>query len=127
MNKEMDMPRYGVFQDGGRYDDLGTLCEAIGLAEELMGGIPVGECSTFTVERDGRLLASVTNRRITGTFHKEYFRIFLAALHSKRKIFIYKNIFREEFLFKHYRFHRALIQKLFHMEKEFSDTLPGNG
>ena len=66
------MPRYGVFQDGGRYDDLGTLCEAIGLAEELMGGIPVGECSTFTVERDGRLLASVTNRRITGTFHKEY-------------------------------------------------------
>ncbi len=66
------MPRYGVFQDGGRYDDLDTLDEAIGLAEELLGGLPDGELSTFTVERDGRLLASVTNRRITGTVHKEY-------------------------------------------------------
>lgn len=66
------MHRYGVFQDGGHYDHLDTLYEAIGLAEELLGGIPDGECSTFTVERDGRLLASVTNRRITGTFHKEY-------------------------------------------------------
>lgn len=68
----MDMPRYGIFQDGGHYDDLDTLDAAIGLAEELLGAVPQGECSTFTVECGGRLLASVTNRRITGTFHMQY-------------------------------------------------------
>jgi len=78
------MCRYGVFQDGGYYDDVDTLEQAVGLAEELLGGVTEGELSTFTVKCEGRLLASVTNRDIQATFHMQYRRRGAAALDCGR-------------------------------------------
>lgn len=66
------MTMYAINQDGGHYDDLADLNEAIGLAEELLGGMQPGTEATFTVENeDGYLMAAVTNRRIVGSFNKE--------------------------------------------------------
>lgn len=66
------MAEYTINQDGGRYDEIQGLNEAIALAEVLLGGVPAGDESTFTVEsEDGYLLASVTNRRIVGSFTKQ--------------------------------------------------------
>lgn len=66
------MADYTINQDGGHYDEVQGLNEAIDLAEELLGGVPPGDESTFTVENeDGYLLASVTNRRIVGSFNKQ--------------------------------------------------------
>jgi len=61
---------YQIFQDGGFYADAANLDGALELAEALLndGGDP----TTFTVEdADGYLVASVTNRRIIGTFVKQ--------------------------------------------------------
>lgn len=63
---------YAIFQDGGHYDDVKGLGTAIALAEELLGGVPVGEDATFSVEsKDGILMAVASNRRITGRFIKQ--------------------------------------------------------
>lgn len=66
------MTIYTINQDGGHYDDLADLNQAISLAEELLGGVMPGSETTFTVEtEDGTLMAAVTNRRIVGSFNKE--------------------------------------------------------
>lgn len=66
------MTIYTINQDGGHYDDLADLNQAISLAEELLGGVMPGSEATFTVEtEDGTLMAAVTNRRIVGSFNKE--------------------------------------------------------
>jgi len=66
------MPIYSILQDGGHYDDMNDLNNAIDLAEILLGGVPDGEKSTFTVENEeGHLMAAVTNRRIVGHFLKQ--------------------------------------------------------
>lgn len=60
---------FTINQNGGKYDSLPDLNVAIGLAEELLGAVPAGEQCTFTVEdEDGKVLAALSNRRITGTF-----------------------------------------------------------
>lgn len=61
-----------LYQDRGYYGEVGDLQKAIDAAEVMLGGVPDGEFSTFTVETaDGKLMASVTNRRITGAFYKQ--------------------------------------------------------
>jgi hypothetical protein len=63
---------YAIKQDGGYYDAIQSLQEAIELAEALLGGVLEGEESTFTVEdENGCLKAAVTNRRIVGFFIKQ--------------------------------------------------------
>lgn len=69
------MPGYTILQDGGEYDTLKDLPHAVELAEELLGGVMPEQLSTFTVvDEDGALKASVTNRRIIGTFFKQHWR-----------------------------------------------------
>lgn len=61
---------FTVNQDGGEYDSQPTLHEAIGLMEVVcdLGGSP----TTFTVEEEGGdAFASISNRRIVGTFLKQ--------------------------------------------------------
>lgn len=66
------MSKYDVRQDQGHYTTVDALDEAICLAEVLLGGVQGGEESTFSVhDSDGNLKASLTNRRIIGTFHKQ--------------------------------------------------------
>jgi len=66
------MSMFNVFQDQGHYATVDTLDEAISLAEVLLGGVQEGEDATFSVHDDeGNLKASLTNRRIIGTFHKQ--------------------------------------------------------
>jgi hypothetical protein len=66
------MAEYGVQQDKGYYTKIEGLNEAIRIAEELLGELPAGDESTFTVEDEsGYLLASVTNRHIVGSFNKQ--------------------------------------------------------
>ena len=63
---------YAVTQDGNHYDQLPDLNDAIQFAEELLGAVGAGECTTFAVEDlEDRVLASVTNRRIVGRFTKQ--------------------------------------------------------
>lgn len=66
------MSKYDVRQDQGHYTTVDALDEAICLAEVLLGGVQGSEESTFSVhDSDGNLKASVTNRRIIGTFYKQ--------------------------------------------------------
>lgn len=61
-----------LYQDRGYYGEVGSLEDAIDAAGVMLGGVPEGEFSTFTVETtDGKLMAAVTNRRITGAFYKQ--------------------------------------------------------
>jgi hypothetical protein len=63
---------YTIYQNGGKYDQIQDLNTAIDLANEFIGNIDPSEPTTFTVEdNERRVLASVTNRRIIGTFHKQ--------------------------------------------------------
>lgn len=62
---------YSVFKNFGHYSDFPHLHEATSAIEGLIGPAEDGE-TTFTVkDKKGRVLASVTNRRITGTFIKQ--------------------------------------------------------
>lgn len=64
---------YQVLQDGGFYDKAASLDAGISLAEGLLD--KDGAPTTFTVEdANGKLMASVTNRRIIGMFTKQEFR-----------------------------------------------------
>lgn len=63
---------FEVRQDGGLYDAVNGLSKAVDLAEVLLGGVDQSEPSTFTVhDASGAMIASVTNRRIMGTFTKQ--------------------------------------------------------
>lgn len=66
------MPRYEIFQDGVHHDCVDTPESAIGIADQLLNAMAQGTLSTITVQCAGRLLASVTNRRIVGTFRMQY-------------------------------------------------------
>ena len=71
-----DKKNYFIFQDFGQYNDDGMsdLNDAVALAEEFLGAVPPGTETTFTVEdEDGSVLATLTNRRIIGTLHKELY------------------------------------------------------
>ncbi len=63
---------YSVFQDFGHYSDFPLLHEATSTIEGLIGLVEEGYESTFTVEdANGRVLASITNRRIIGRITKQ--------------------------------------------------------
>lgn len=66
------MPTYTLLQDGSHYNDFEDVHSATVLAEQLLGVVPEGAETTFTVENeDGYLLAAITNRRILGVFKKQ--------------------------------------------------------
>ena len=62
---------YTIKQDGSYFDDLSCLVDAIGLAEEMLADV-WSDCSTiFSIEDfAGRVIASVSNRRVIGRFTK---------------------------------------------------------
>jgi hypothetical protein len=63
---------YSIYQDRGHHADVADVNEAIELADVLLGGVNDGEKATFSVEnKDRHLLASITNRRIIGSFVKQ--------------------------------------------------------
>jgi len=66
------MAEYHIKQGGNLCETYNDLNEAIAQAVARLTNLPEGEYATFTVEYDfGRLLASVTNRRIIGSFNKQ--------------------------------------------------------
>lgn len=66
------MPKFDLDQDGGFYATYDNLTVAVDMAEELLGITPEGAETTFTVRNEyGDLVATVTNRRILGTFTKQ--------------------------------------------------------
>lgn len=66
------MPQFTIRQDGENYLTLSRQQDAVNHAEKLLADLKDGELSTFTIEdANGHLLATVTNRDITGRFIKQ--------------------------------------------------------
>lgn len=69
-NLYQEKMKYNLYQDAGLYDSFDDLNRAIDLAESLLKSTE-GE-TTFTVQDlDGQVIASFSNRRITGSFVKQ--------------------------------------------------------